>query len=127
MVDTLGLIWKRRALPASVSDPAGARLLLPGIRGLCRRLQRIWADSAYGGTLVTWVSEQYHCILQIVKPSEGQKRFEVHRKRWIVERTFAWLVTNRRLAKDYEANPRSAEAWIDVAMIGMMVRRLAPF
>lgn len=114
-------------LPANVSDPAGARILLPGIKRLCRRLQRMWADSTYGGTLVAWVASQFRCALEIVKRSDDQKGFAVQHRRWIVERTFAWLGKNRRLSKDYEANTRSSEAWIDVAMIGLMVRRLAPF
>ena len=65
-------------------------------------------------------------VLEVVKRSENMKGFVVLPRRWIVERTFAWLVKFRRLAKDYEEKPSSSEAWIRLAMIHIMVRRLAP-
>jgi putative transposase len=101
--------------------------MLPGIKRLCRRLVKLWAHSNYGGTLVEWVAGRFGCVLEIVKPLADQKGFVVQPKRWIVERTLAWLGKCRRLSKDYECNPKSSEAWIDLAMIGLMVRRLAPF
>ena len=124
MVDTLGLIWKRQVHPANISDPAGARQTLPGLKRLCPRLLKIWADSVYGGTLIDWVASRLGCELEIVKRSDDLKGFVVLPKRWIVERTLAWLGKCRRLSKDYEFNTKSSEAWIDLAMIGVMVRKL---
>jgi transposase len=64
--------------------------------------------------------------LEIVETQEGQKGFSVLLKRWVVERTFAWLMWHRRLARDYETDPKSSEAWIRLAMIRLMLRRLGP-
>lgn len=124
MVDTLGLVCKRLVHPANVSDPAGARQLLPGLKRLCPRLVKMWADSVYGGPLVDWVASRLGCTLEIVKRSDDLKGFVVLPKRWIVERTFGWLNRSRRLSKDYEFTPKSSEAWIDLAMIQLMVKRL---
>ncbi len=118
------MIWKRTVHPADVSDPAGARQLLPGLKRLCPRLEKIWADGVYSGSLIDWVASRLHCTLEIVKRSDDQKGFVVLPKRWIVERSLAWLGKCRRLSKDYEENPKSSEAWIDLAMIGVMVRKL---
>ena len=79
----------------------------------------------YGGELIQWVQENYGWKLEVVQKPPEQKGFVVIKKRWVVERTFAWFGKCRRLSKDYEQNPRSSEAWIRLAMIGLMVRRLA--
>lgn len=112
-------------LPGDIQDPEGARKTLPGIKRLCRRLKKIWADGRYGGSLVAWVKAKFACDLEVVKRTDGGKGFTVLPKRWMVERTFAWLIQNRRLSKDYEFTLQSSEAWIDLAMIYLMVRRLA--
>lgn len=119
------MVWKRKVLPANIQDPQGARQTLPGLKRLCPRLQKIWADGIYGGSLLPWVAAKLHCVLEIVKRTDDLKAFVVLPKRWIVERTFAWLLQNRRLSKDYEFHTKSSEAWIDIAMIYLMVRRLA--
>ncbi len=94
--------------------------------GLFPRLQLLWADGAYGGKLIKWVAAFAGWVLEIVQKPEGQKGFVVLPRRWVVERTFAWLYKFRRLSKDYEETTQSSETWIRLAMINMMVRRLAP-
>lgn len=88
----------------------------------------IWADGGYAGKLVQWVKElkrHREINLEIVKRSDDAEGFEVLPMRWIVERTFAWLGTNRRLSKDYETTIESSEAMIHIAMIRLMTARLA--
>lgn len=104
----------------------GAKAVLGPVAALCPRLERIWADGSYAGELVQCVASVLHCVLEIVKRSDDAQGFVVLPHRWIVERTFAWLGKFRRLSKDYERTTASGEAWIDVAMIHLMVRRLAP-
>jgi putative transposase len=110
---------------AAVSDPAGARLLLRRLGGVGKKLRRIWIDGTYPGHLVEWVVLHFHFVLQPVLPPQGQKGFVVLPRRWVVERTFAWLTQCRRLGKEYEVLPASSEAMIYIAMTRLMVRRLA--
>ena len=113
---------------ASVQDRDGAMHLLDVLRHRCSRLRLIWADQAYAGDLIAWVwalRRWRNVRLDIVKRPEGAKGFLLLPKRWIVERTFAWLSRYRRLAKDYEYVTQTSEAMIRVAMIHLMVRRLA--
>ena len=90
------------------------------------RLRLIWADGGYAGQLVDWVSAVTNWVLVIVKRPADATGFTLLPRRWVVERTFGWLSKYRRLAKDYEEKPSSSEAWIRLAMIHIMVRRLAP-
>ncbi len=124
LVDTLGLLWAVVVTAANVSDPAGARQLLATVQGRLPRLRRLWADSTYGGTLVGWAKEHCGWLVTVVRKLLGQTTFVVLPQRWIVERTFAWLVRYRRLGKDYEYCTATSEALIRVAMIHLMVRRL---
>ena len=122
-----GLVLAHEVTAAHVSDQAGARRLLSGLRPLQPRLELIWADGAYAGQpLSSWAAEQ-GVRNQVVRRAEGQKGFAVQPRRWVVERTFAWLGRSRRLAKDYERRLQSAEAFIKLAMIHLMLRRLARF
>ncbi len=125
LVDTLGLLLAVVVTSAAVSDPAGARLLLRRLGGACKKLRRIWVDGTYRGHLLEWVLLHYHFVLQPVLRSEGQKGFVVLPRRWVVERTFAWLTQCRRLGKDYEGLTASSEALIYIAMTRLMLRRLA--
>jgi putative transposase len=91
-------------------------------------LRHIWADGAYGGDLIAWVWAQRprrKVCLEIVRRPKGVKGFQLLPWRWIVERTFGWLGRYRRLSKDYEYLTQTSEAMIRVAMIHLMVRRLA--
>ena len=114
---------------ASVQDRDGAMSLLEVVRHYFSRVRVIWADQAYTGDLSTWVwslRPWRKVRLDIVKRPEGIKGFFLLPKRWIVERTFAWLSRCRRLSKDYERSPAVSEAWIYVSMTHHMLRRLKP-
>ena len=87
-------------------------------------MKLIWADGGYSGQLIDWARKLGRWIVQIVKRSEPG--FVVLPKRWIVERTFAWLGKYRRLSKDYETLPESSESMIRIAMINLMLHRLEP-
>lgn len=113
---------------ASVQDRDAAQPLLAIRRHRFSRLRVIWADQAYTGDLVAWVwalRSWWHIRLEVVKRLEGLKSFHVLPKRWIVERTFGWLNRYRRLSKDYEFLTQTSETMIRVAMIHLMIRRLA--
>jgi putative transposase len=124
-VDTLGLILVVVVHSAGIQDRDGAKLVFEQLRGAFPRLRRIWADGGYAGQLVDWVLAFAGWILEIVQRSAEATGFVVLPKRWIVERTLGWLSKYRRLSKDYEETCRSSEAWIRLAMIHLMVRRLA--
>ena len=126
VVETLGLLVAVVVHPADIQDRDGAKLVLAKLRGRLPRLRLIWADAGYAGRLVTWVQVQTGWRLAIVRRPRGHQRFAVLPRRWVVERTFGWLGRSRRLSKDYEALPASAEAWIYLAMIQLMLRRLQP-
>ena len=112
---------------AGIQDCHGAKLVLMRLLGRFPRLWLFWADGAYAkGGLSDWIARFAGWALQIVPKLEGQKGFVVLPRRWVVERTFAWLCTFRRLSKDFEERQESSEAWIRIAMIHIMVRRLAP-
>ncbi len=125
LVDTLGLLLAVVVTTASLSDPAGARLLLSRLKGACKKLRRIWVDGAYRGLLLEWVLLHFKFVLQPVLRSDEQKGFVVLPRRWVVERTFAWITQCRRLSLDYEELAQSSEAMIYIAMTRLMVRRLA--
>jgi putative transposase len=144
LVDTTGLLMQVLVHEANVQDYDGGKWLLAPLKGLFPRLKLIWADSAYEkGGFVEWVKAQLGWTVEIVKhPWSGlrgvwapegavidweqirPRGFHVLKRRWVVERTLAWLSTWRRLAKDYEVLPASEEAWIYVAMIRIMLGRL---
>jgi putative transposase len=126
LVDTSGLPLSIYVTSADVQDRVGARCLLAGLKALLPRLKKIWADGAYtGDKLADWCKEQGGWELEIVERDREAKGFEVLPKRWIVERTFSWLIRNRRLSKDYERLVQTSETFIEVAMIGVILRRLA--
>lgn len=111
--------------PADVQDAHGAALVLPKLRGVCPRLKTIFADTIYRGT-PSILAYGFGWKLEIVERPPGQKGFSVLPRRWVVERTFAWLGKHRRLSKEYDELPESSLAWIHLAMIRLMVRRLQP-
>lgn len=85
----------------------------------------IWADGGYRGELIEWVRQKLGWELSIVEKAEGQKGFVLLPRRWVVERTFSWLNRCRRLTKDFERLPQTSETFVYVAMIRLMVRKLA--
>lgn len=110
---------------AAIQDRDGAKLVLGRLAGRFPRLLLIWADGGYAGKLVDWVKDLCHWTLQIVRRSDDVVGFVVLPRRWVVERTFAWLGRYRRMSKDYEELPQSSECMVLIAMINLMSRRLA--
>src|ERR687883_495231 len=109
-------------------DRDGAKLVLQTLRHRFMRLRLIWADGGYSGALLDWVRTlrpRNPLRLEIVKRSDDLKGFVVLPRRWVVERTFAWLGLHRRLSKDYETLPATSETLVRVAMIRLMLVRLA--
>ena len=128
LVDTLGLIQSVAIQPGNLQERDGAIPLLAAAATGLPTWQKVWADQGYQGRLERWVEEHCPFSLEIVdKPARGrqQRGFHVLPKRWIVERTFAWLLRCRRLVRDYEYLPAVSEAVIYLAMIGLMLHRLA--
>ena len=125
LVDTLGLLMAVVVHSAGIQDRDGIKLLLRRVRGRFPRLRLIWADAAYQAA-VGWVWSFGGWLLQLVRKPAGQRGFQILPRRWVVERTFGWLVRYRRLARDYERLTESSEAMIRLASIHMMLRRLKP-
>ena len=120
----MGLLWAVTVHAADVQDSHGAFKVLPKLVGRCPRLEVIYADTIYRGARL--ITHALGWKLEIVERPKDQKGFSVLPKRWVVERTFAWLGRCRRLSKDYEGLMESSEAWIHLAMSGLMLRRLRP-
>ena len=127
-MDTLGLVLKVVVTAGNVQDRDGAKTLLDSLgteETLIQRLKLIWADGSYRGELIAWVEDTFGWKLEIVEKPKDQTGFQALPKRWIVERTFAWLVRQRRLARDYERLPETSASFIYAAMVRLMIRRLA--
>jgi putative transposase len=123
LVDTTGLVLAVLVSAASLSDVAGAKLVVGRAARAGVRLKKVWADYAYRG-LVTWVGWPFRVAVQVVTRAAGRRGFAPLPRRWVVERTFAWLTKYRRLRSDYERTCQSSEAFIYVAMTHVMLRRL---
>ena len=124
LTDTLGFILKVVVHSASIQDRDGAKLLLLALLPMVAlRLLKLWADGGYRGALVDWCQTQFGIGLEIVSPPEGQRGFVLLPRRWVVERTFAWLDCYRRLSKDYEQDTRCSEGMIYIASIDLMLKR----
>ena len=89
-------------------------------------VNRIWADWGYSGSLADWVQQSADCVLEIVSRRSDAEGFVVLPRRWVVERTFAWLGRFRRLSKDYERLSSTSESLIEIAMSHLMLKRLVP-
>lgn len=126
VVDTLGLVLCIMVLGANRSESRVGGDILEEVNTQFPSLKKVWADSGYQGKLVEYVQKWCHFTLEIVKPKEKQKGFQVHKHRWIVERTFSWLTWWRRLSKDYEKTTDSSEGMIKLAMIHLMLNRIQP-
>lgn len=125
LTDTLGLLLAVVVHPASVQDRDGAERVLREARRLFPFLERVIADAAYQGPRMSAaVARTGAWALEIVRRCD-RHRFVVLPKRWIAERTLAWISKNRRLALDYERHARKAAAFVRLAMIRLMLRRLA--
>jgi len=122
----MGLVLGVLVHEASVSEQRGATQVLRPLCGRFSRLRVLRADAAYAGGLASWAEREVGLTLEVVHKPPGQQGFAVLPKRWVVERTFAWLGRWRRLSKDYEALPQTEEALIRLAMTALMLRRLHP-
>lgn len=126
LVDTMGLLMLVIVHAANIQDYKGGRTLLEKAKGRFLRLCLIWTDGIYAhDSFPEWVRESIGWLIEIVTKPTDVDGFQVLPRRWVVERTFAWLGRYRRLSKDYEGLPASSEAFIYAAMTHIMVRRLA--
>ena len=125
VVDTRGLTLEATVHPANVQDRDGAKLALEKLVGQFPRLGLIWADGGYAGKPVDWVKEATGCKLEIARRRRGSADSRFFPRRWVVERTMAWLGNHRRMSKDCERLAETPEAWIRPAMICIALRRLA--
>ena len=123
---------------ADISDRDGAVLVLEGIPARYPSLAHVWLDAGYQGATVAWMEQALGLRVSVVRkprrwvrcpideePPPYPQGFQVLPRRWVVERTFAWLGRYRRLSKDYEALPATEKAWISLAMSCLMLARLA--
>ena len=140
LVDTAGLLLRAVVHPADIQDREGGRLLLDNVREHLPRLNHIWADQGYTGQFKTWVETEQRVNPGVVYPWWRQikryfpdtykeltidKQFNVLPRRWVVERTFAWLGKQRRFSKDYERLAETSENLVYLGMTRLMLRRLA--
>lgn len=126
LVDTIGNLLEVVVHAANISETAGGQLVIEKLHVQIREhLQLIWADAGYKDGLITWLREHWAILLEIVKRPDGQRGFAVLPRRWVVERTLAWLNRYRRLSKDYEHCTKSSEGVVYVASIHTMLKRLA--
>jgi len=126
LVDTLGLLLVVVVHAANIQESDGAKLVLRRALGRFPRLRRIWADQGYKPHFVDWARAVGHWAVEIVTRPAGGEGLRIMPRRWVVERTFAWLGRSRRLSKDYGGSSETSEAWIPIAMIHLMLKRLAP-
>jgi transposase len=126
LTDTLGLLVAAIVHTADIQDRDGAPDVLTSIRASFPWLRHVFADGGYAGEkLETALDGNGDWTLEIIKRSDTAKGFEPLPRRWVVERTFAWLGRNRRLAKDFEETIESSTAWLFLASVQLMTRRLA--
>ena len=125
LVDTEGRLIELFVHDADIQDPDGGRDVLLFAKEEHPRLEKVWADSRYAGRFVEWAQEKLNIAVEVVRRLEDQVGFVVLARRWVVERTFAWLLKCRRLVRDYEGLAETTEAWIYLAMSRLYLRRLA--
>ena len=124
VTDTLGLLLVVMVTSASVQDRHGGKAILDRLAARFPSIALIWADAGYANQidegLVTWARTAISVVLQIVRRNDDVKGFQVLPRRWVVERTFGWLIRNRRLSRDYERRTGNSEAMIKIAMAALM-------
>lgn len=126
--DTQGLPLEILVTPAHISESKGAKRLFQRAgrrRGAIKQVRKVWADAGYKKGIVQWCKDKWGIEVEIVTAQPGQKGFQIQPRRWVSERTFAWLSANRRLAQNYEVWPALSESFAWIATIRLYVRRLA--
>jgi putative transposase len=125
VVDTMGCVIVVWVHAANIFDGKAARWIIEYLFSLLHTIKIIWADSAYSGAeLFDWVVSQFNCVLEVVRKEKGIQGFHVLPRRWVVERTFAWLIRSRRLNKDYERKPSSSKAQVYLASCRLLLRQV---
>ena len=131
LTDTQGLLLAVWICAAGVSEKAGAMQLLRYIKqikclgNLCERIELVWVDGGYrGADLLSYVRKLWGWTWQVVLRTDQQKGFKVLPRRWVVERTFAWILNARRLSMDYEKTRKNSQSMVYLAMVPLMIRRL---
>jgi Transposase DDE domain len=112
---------------ADISEAEGAKLLFAAMGGRFPRLEKLWCDGGYGkpgGAFVGWVEKHLECAVEVVQKLVDQVGFTVLPRRWVVERTLAWLCRHRRLSKDYEHHTWCSESQVYIASIGILLKKL---
>jgi putative transposase len=126
VVDTMGYLLIVVVHAANLYDGHAAREVLTALFSGINTIKKIWADGTYRGEeFIQWVSDQFGCVLEVVKKKSTGKGFGVLPRRWVVERTFAWLGRFRRLSREYERKPTSSAGQVYLASSRFMLRRLA--
>jgi len=124
LVDTQGNLLEVVVTIANLNDREGAKLIMTKLeRLMASRLLKIWVDKGYRGDLDVWFDQQWEIALEVVESDPNQKGFAVQPRRWVVERTFAWLGKYRRLSKDFECDTQSSEGFIYLASIMTLLKR----
>lgn len=124
-VDTDGRLLMINLTTADISDSAGAQAILDAIRKRWPWVKHLFADAAYDRLKLMDKAVYLQIVLEIIRRRDGQKGFEVLPRRWVVERTFGWMIRWRRLVRDYERRIDVSTAMIHVAMAGVLIRRNA--
>ena len=123
LVDTQGSILSVVVHPADIQDRDGAYAVLEQAAAQTTRVAHLWAAAAYRGAFARWVAAAWGWTIAIGQRAPDAVGFAVQPRRWVVERTFAWLGRCRRLSKDYEEDPATSETWIALAMCALLLRR----
>lgn len=126
LVDVSGLLLFVLVTSANVQDHNGGRFVLNLARLRFPGIKLVWVDRGYQEGLIDWVKALCGWVIEIVRPPAGARGFQVLPRRWVVERSLAWLTRCRRLSRDFEARPQTTEAWCYLANIRLMLRRLDP-
>jgi transposase len=140
LVDTLGLLLTVVGHPANLQDREGAKLVLAGLDQRFPRWPHLWTDQGYTGKLLNWIEQELGWSVEVVERSPRRgfivtpdhqvqrvvlpPQFELLPRRWVVERSFAWIGRNRRMRKAYEALPAKSEAMVYLTMIRLLLKRL---
>ena len=128
LCDTQGLALELLVTPANVSDSQGARQVCGSMgrrRGVTKKLRRVWVDAGYKKGAIQWCQQKCGVSLEVVVKDQAPGGFVLQKRRWVIERTFAWLSAHRRLARDYEGCLVHSEALVWIALSRILLKRLA--